>query len=170
MGGALTVSVRRAAAVGVGMGGPSPAVCDVLPPQALLWLVDPSLCDVLPPARLPCDAGHGRPAKERYDQKTHKTNKDLFHDVLYLLTWLCLWFWTTCPSPGAWHTARSFGFGWAKAMGFALAALVEAKASAGTARSSCQLESSNWWRSCARSVRYTARIIRGSLSSAPIQT
>ena len=37
---------------------------------------------------------------------------------------------------------RRFGFGWAKGMGFALPALAEAKASAGTATSSCQLENS----------------------------
>ena len=54
-------------------------------------------------------------------------------------------------------------------MRVALVALDDAKASAGTVGSSCQLDNSISWRSRAGSARNTARTFRGSLSSAPIQ-
>src|SRR5437868_6789237 len=61
------------------------------------------------------------------------------------------------------------GFGAAKAIFFAFAAFSAAKASAAITGSSFQFDSSTWWRSCNGSPRNTARILRGSLSSAPIQ-
>src|SRR4029453_4848355 len=59
--------------------------------------------------------------------------------------------------------------GRANGMGLAAAALDDANASAATAGSSCQLDNSTWLRRCCGSAWNTARTIRGSLSSAPIQ-
>src|SRR6266478_5181861 len=108
--------------------------------------------------------GRRRPTRERRDQKTYEAGDDPLHGVPLLGGG-----WEGPPFAGGLSPGGSFGSGGANGMRGAAAALDDVKTPGGTSRSSHQLESSIWWRICDRSARYTARSIRGSLSSVPIQ-
>src|SRR6266481_248339 len=108
--------------------------------------------------------GRRRPTRERRDQKTYEAGDDPLHGVPLLGG--C---WEGPPFAGGLSPGGSFGSGGANGMRGAAAAFDEVRTPGGTSRSSHQLESSIWWRICDRSSWYTARSIRGSLSSAPIQ-
>src|SRR5207244_7322007 len=109
--------------------------------------------------------GPGRPGRERRDQETHEANDSSFHDAamppqlgLDALAFVR----GLTPGGSAGRSGRANGMGLAAALG-------EAKASAATVGSSCQLENSIWWRRCCGSAWNTARAIRGSLSSSARQ-
>src|SRR5206468_3386916 len=106
--------------------------------------------------------GGGGSTCKRGDQQTHEDDGDRIHDVR-------LPHWVLEGAPSAVGLDGGAGSGWENGMRLALVALADAKAPAGTERPSCQLENSTWWRNCNGSLAKTARDIRGSLSSAPIQ-